>query len=126
MSLNVYISVQPLFQTGLYLNPIYNGNWPEVVIQRTELRDQLANANASVSRLPKFTEAEITTIMGTSDYLGVNYYLANLISNDAEATGGILGYESDVRAKVGVDSSWTIGYNNFPVRFSPIELVKVV
>lgn len=97
-------------QTGLYLNPIYNGNWPQVVIERVTFRD---NSSTS-SRLPTFTDSELSRIRGTSDFLGVNYYLANLISNAEEATNGS-SYDNDVRAVVQVDPSWSIGYNNYPV-----------
>lgn len=95
------------------MNPVYNGNWPDVVIERTQFRDNLEKL--SLHRLPKLTEAEIERIKGTSDYLGVNYYLANLISNREESSDGVLSYDNDVRANVEVDPNWIIGYNNYPV-----------
>lgn len=101
-----------VFQNGLYLNPIFNGNWPTVVIQRTKFRDQLANS--SKIRLPKFTDAEINRIKGTYDYLGINYYYANLIANVPESNSTVLDYDSDVRVDVGVDPNWIVNYL-FPV-----------
>lgn len=103
------------------MNPIYNGNWSDVVVERVTFRDNLENA--SVSRLPKFTQEEIERIKGTSDFLGVNYYLTNLISNAEEATNGVLSYDNDVRAVVGVDPSWTIGHNNYPVSTNLLRYV---
>lgn len=83
------------------------------MIDRTTFRDQLENQ--TVPRLPRFTDAEIKRIRGTTDFLGVNHYLTNLISNQKEATDHVLSYDNDVRANVGVDSSWQIGTNNYPV-----------
>lgn len=102
------------------MNPIYNGNWPEIVIQRTEFRDQLANE--LVSRLPKFTQAEIERIKGTSDYLGINYYHSNLIADIAEEIDGVLSYDTDVRVSVGIASNWTTGFNNSTVSLSYVTL----
>lgn len=103
-----------MFQTGLYVHPVYNGNWPQVVIDRVRYND--AQANLSVSRLPTLTQVEIARMNGTSDYLGVNYYLSNLISNALEGAVENLSYENDVRVNVGVDPSWPTGSNNYPVR----------
>lgn len=94
------------------MNPVYNGNWPDVVIERTQFRD---NLEQSVDRLPIFSQAEIERIKGTSDFLGVNYYLTNLISNREESSDRVLSYDNDVRANVEVDPNWIIGYNNYPV-----------
>lgn len=95
------------------MNPIYNGNWSEIIIERTTFRDN--TGKVPVPRLLKFTETEIERIKGTSDYLGINYYLTNLISNKEESTDGVLSYDNDVRANVEVDPNWPIGTNNYPV-----------
>lgn len=97
----------------MYLNPVVNGNWPEVIIQRTTLRDQLENRTEP--RLPKFTDAEIARIKGTTDFLAINHYLSNIVSNDKESTDGKLSYDNDVRAVVGVDPNWQFAHNRYPV-----------
>lgn len=100
-------------QIGLYLNPIYNGNWPDVVIERIQDREQLVGA--TTSRLPKLTEAEIQRFKGTSDFLGVNYYMTHLIKDNPEPDETTLSFNTDVRVQRSVDASWKIGPNGFPV-----------
>lgn len=55
---------------GLYANPIYNGNWPQVVIDRVGNRS--LNEGFARSRLPEFTPEEIEFIRGTSDFFCLN------------------------------------------------------
>lgn len=102
-----------LFQTGLFLNPIFNGNWPQVVIDRVESRRKLLNTTHS--RLPKFTIEEIQRIKGTTDFLAVNHYMTFLVENVPEATDGVSCYKNDTRYKLSVNPDWKLGTNDFPV-----------
>lgn len=55
---------------GLFANPIFNGNWPQVVIDSVDTRSKLAGY--ARSRLPKFTDDEVAYIHGTADFFGLN------------------------------------------------------
>lgn len=55
---------------GLWAHPIYAGDWPEHVKNRTAFRDNLAGLTRK--RLPAFTQEEIEYINGTYDYFGLN------------------------------------------------------
>ncbi|KAJ8963463.1 hypothetical protein NQ318_018946 [Aromia moschata] len=97
------------FELGLYANPIYNGNWPQVVIDRVRMRSE--NEGLEKSRLPEFTQAEIEYIKGTSDYLGYNTYFTHLVSNVDEPEFGEPGFDKDMRIELSLDPSWSTGAN---------------
>lgn len=97
------------FEFGLYANPIFNGNWPQVVIDRVSERSK--RENFTKSRLPKFTKEEIDYINGTFDFMGFNTYWTNLVANIEESVYGIPSYMKDIRARVTIDPSWMLGSN---------------
>ncbi|XP_060535576.1 myrosinase 1-like [Cylas formicarius] len=82
------------FGMGIYANPIYVGNWPQLMIDRVANRSKLEGY--SKSRLPEFTEEEIKYIKGTSDFFCLNHYTTDLVS---------YAYEDDM---IGVNSSYTL------------------
>lgn len=92
-------------QTGLYANPIFGRNWPQVVIDRVKNRSFAENYQKS--RLPEFTEEELDFISGTYDYFGFNIYSTYLVSDlDEPAFDGQPAYVKDMRVKTGGDPSW--------------------
>ncbi|KAJ8936637.1 hypothetical protein NQ314_012253 [Rhamnusium bicolor] len=86
------------FTFGLYANPIFNGNWPQVVIDRIKLRSE--KENFSKSRLPEFTVEEIAYIKGTYDYFGFNSYSSSLVENVDEAPFGEPSFNNDQRLTI--------------------------
>ncbi|KAL1514215.1 hypothetical protein ABEB36_003506 [Hypothenemus hampei] len=68
------------FTCGLYVNPIFTGNWPQSVIDRVANRSQLEGY--SFSRLPQFTQEEIDYINGTHDYFSLNSERFGIIDID--------------------------------------------
>ncbi|CAG9765663.1 unnamed protein product [Ceutorhynchus assimilis] len=60
------------FMFGWFANPISNGNWPQVMIDRIANRSALEGL--ARSRLPEFTQEEIEYIKGTYDFIGFNTY----------------------------------------------------
>nr|XP_023025916.1 myrosinase 1-like [Leptinotarsa decemlineata] len=97
------------FEFGLYANPILNGDWPEVVIDRIAERSALENY--SESRLPIFTREEIDYINGTFDFLGFNTYWTLLVADAKEASIKSSSYKNDVRAVITKDPKWKLGSN---------------
>ncbi|KAJ8973205.1 hypothetical protein NQ317_018954 [Molorchus minor] len=83
------------FMFGLYGNAIYNGNWPQLVIDRIGFRSK--GENFTLSRLPEFTEDQIEYIKGTYDYFGFNSYRSAYIWDAEEEPFGEPSYENDVR-----------------------------
>lgn len=67
------------FNIGLMANPIFLGNWPQLVIDRVGNRSQLEGLEKS--RLPEFSLEEIDYIKGTYDYYAINYYVTLLVES---------------------------------------------
>lgn len=59
-------------QMGWWANPLYHGDYPEVMKIRIANRSKLEGFN--LSRLPEFTEEEKKFIKGTSDIFLFNTY----------------------------------------------------
>ncbi|CAH1122860.1 unnamed protein product [Ceutorhynchus assimilis] len=89
------------FSMGLYANPIYNGNWPQVVIDRVGNRSR--NEGFPKSRLPEFTPQEIEFIRNTSDFFALNTYGT-----------GYVKFQTGVNDSIGEPHYWLdIGVSSF-------------
>ncbi|KAI4342865.1 hypothetical protein MLD38_027432 [Melastoma candidum] len=62
------------FQLGWYLNPIYYGDYPEV------MREILGDL------LPSFSEEETTLLRNSVDFVGLNHYTSRFIAHAKEST----------------------------------------
>ncbi|CAG9820321.1 unnamed protein product [Phaedon cochleariae] len=104
------------FEFGMYANPIFNGDWPQELIDRVEERSKMEKFLQS--RLPKFTRKEIEFIKGTWDYMGFNTYWTNLVADDEEPPyDSPPSYINDIRGKLSKDPSWKVapcGFNMVP------------
>ncbi|KAK0414629.1 hypothetical protein QR680_011536 [Steinernema hermaphroditum] len=71
-------------QLGWFLNPIFHpeGDYPEAMKQR--MQENSEREGRETSRLPEFTEAELEELRGSSDFLGLNYYIAYLVRERTE------------------------------------------
>ncbi|GMN59753.1 hypothetical protein TIFTF001_028836 [Ficus carica] len=61
------------FQLGWFLDPLYKGDYPEV------MREKLGR------RLPKFTAEEKELLKNSIDFIGLNHYTSRFISNVTES-----------------------------------------
>jgi beta-glucosidase len=72
-----------LFQWGWFVEPLVFGHYP------TAMRERLGD------RLPNFTATEQMDLIGSADFLGLNYYSSLLASKpDVASTFG--GYWADI------------------------------
>ncbi|XP_052898425.1 myrosinase 1-like [Anopheles moucheti] len=71
------------FTIGIYMHPIYHGNYPPVMIER--IGNLSAQQGFHKSRLPKFTEEEIRKIKGSADYFGFNAYTTRLVTDNGDS-----------------------------------------
>ncbi|KAL1517173.1 hypothetical protein ABEB36_000972 [Hypothenemus hampei] len=94
------------FSMGLYANPIYNGNWPQIVIDRVGNRS--ANEGFSRSRLPEFTQEQLEFIKGTSDFFCLNSYATDHTEyqNGPDDNIGDPSYVLDIGVRQWKDESW--------------------
>ncbi|XP_060534450.1 myrosinase 1-like isoform X2 [Cylas formicarius] len=84
-------------------NPIYFGNWPQVMIDRIAAKSK--QDNYPFSRLPEFTQEEIEFIKGTNDFLPLNYYTSALVQYADEWTGAP-SYWLDINVQTFANESW--------------------
>ncbi|XP_018573206.1 myrosinase 1 [Anoplophora glabripennis] len=92
------------FTFGWYANAIFNGDYPEVM--RTRIANRSAAEGLSESRLPKFTDEELSYILGTHDYLGLNVYTSSIIKAIPEPEIGTPSYYSDIGVGEYVPDDW--------------------
>ncbi|XP_018570324.1 myrosinase 1-like [Anoplophora glabripennis] len=81
------------FVIGLYMHPIYLGDYPKVVKDRIAMRSE--KEGFSKSRLPEFSEEEIEYIKDTHDFFGINYYSTYNVKAIAEPPIGEPSFEKD-------------------------------
>lgn len=67
------------FSFGWFANPVFLGDWPQVMIDRIANRSKLEGLPRS--RLPEFTKEEIDYINGTFDFLAFNTYKVWTVKN---------------------------------------------
>lgn len=104
-------------QYGLYANPIFNGNWPQVVIERVANRSKLEGYKQS--RLPEFSKEEIELIHGTHDYLALNHYSTSMINAMAERPIGRPSFANDISTREWKKKEWPKANSNwFTVSFA--------
>jgi beta-glucosidase len=72
-----------LFQWGWFVDPMVFGQYPAV------MRERLGD------RLPNFTQEEKTELIGSADFLGLNYY-SSLIASAPEEEATHDGYWADI------------------------------
>ncbi|CAG9770978.1 unnamed protein product [Ceutorhynchus assimilis] len=94
------------FQLGLFAHPIYNGNWPQLIIDRVANRSSMQGLPQS--RLPAFTKTEIDYINGTYDWFGLNYYITAMVELQYQEDDlpGNASYIVDQGFNSYTDSSW--------------------
>ncbi|CAK1541095.1 unnamed protein product [Leptosia nina] len=103
------------FDWGQYANPIFSkdGDFP------TELKKNIAAKSAEQgfrrSRLPELTAAEVLTIRGSSDFLGLNTYTTKLAYRDASLEGmyAVPSYMDDMGSVLVKDPSWPQGESSW-------------
>ncbi|KAJ8943036.1 hypothetical protein NQ318_022580 [Aromia moschata] len=93
------------FMFGWYANPIFNGDYPDIM--KTRVAERSKQEGFSSSRLPEFTQEEIDYINGTFDFLGLNHYSSYMISDMPEPEIGAPSWENDTAVLYWQDPSWT-------------------
>ncbi|CAH1236395.1 unnamed protein product [Diabrotica balteata] len=67
------------FELGWYANPVFNGDYPEIMKSRIAARS--AAEGRAQSRLPEFTDAEKTALKGSADYFALNTYTGSMANS---------------------------------------------
>nr|CAH7737290.1 unnamed protein product [Callosobruchus chinensis] len=88
----------------MYANPIINGNWPQVMIDRVALRSQMEHFNHS--RLPAFAPVQQRMLKGTFDYLSINHYTTYMVSAIPERPAGHPSWDLDAGVRLWQKAEW--------------------
>ncbi|MCL7044291.1 hypothetical protein MKW94_018370 [Papaver nudicaule] len=77
------------FSLGWFLEPLVYGHYPAIMIEMVQ------------DRLPMFSYDEYLKLKGSFDFIGLNYYSSNCISNDPPTNATKISYSSDSQTKRG-------------------------
>ncbi|KAL1514216.1 hypothetical protein ABEB36_003507 [Hypothenemus hampei] len=99
------------FNPGLYANPVFKGNWPQIVIDRVANRSKLEGY--SFSRLPVFTQEEIDYINGTFDFFALNIYTSSIVEYTDEWPISQPTVWLDQGTITSVDPSWPVSESSW-------------
>lgn len=93
-----------MLQFGWHANPIVNGNYPQVMIDR--IAERSAKENFPGSRLPTFTDDEIEYIKGTYDFMSVNSYSTSLVKKQEDTDYSTHSWFKDMGSTAYKDENW--------------------
>ncbi|XP_018573472.1 myrosinase 1, partial [Anoplophora glabripennis] len=111
------------FTFGWYVNPIIHGDYPEIM--KTRVANRSAAEGLNESRLPEFTDEEISYIRGTYDYLGLNTYSASIIRAIPEPTIGTPNYYLDIGVQEYTPSDWPSSASSW-LKVTPWAIKKLL
>ncbi|KAF7284525.1 hypothetical protein GWI33_022111 [Rhynchophorus ferrugineus] len=92
------------FFCGLFANPVFNGDWPEVVKERVAYRSWIEGYN--FSRLPEFTPQQKEFIRGSADYFALNAYSSYIVEPSGEDYYSAPSLDQDSAYIKWTDPSW--------------------
>ncbi|KAL9838134.1 lactase-like protein isoform 2-T2 [Geothlypis trichas] len=92
------------FHLGWFANPIYRGDYPEVM--KNYVGRKSAQQGLGTSRLPTFSVQEKTYIKGTSDFLGVGHFTTRYVLQKSFPFLQVSSYHTDPDLAELVDPNW--------------------
>jgi len=111
------------FSYGWFAHAIFkDGKYPEVM--RTNIDRNSAAQGFNVSRLPQFTQEETEMIAGSTDFIGLNMYTANIVY-PAEEDISEPSYYTDDGNQEFQDETW-YGSGSSWLKVTPFGLRKVL
>jgi beta-glucosidase/6-phospho-beta-glucosidase/beta-galactosidase len=90
------------------MNPIFSpqGDYPQVMID--EIGNKSKAEERAWSRLPFFTDDEKSSLVGSADFLALNYYTSRIIAPLSEISAET-SFDNDVGVEYTIDDSWSRG-----------------
>ncbi|KAM6387803.1 lactase-like protein [Pluvialis apricaria] len=92
------------FHLGWFANPIYRGDYPEVM--KNYVGRKSAQQGLGTSRLPTFSVQEKTYIKGTSDFLGIGHFTTRYVPQKSFPFLQVSSYHTDSDLAELVDPKW--------------------
>ncbi|XP_061227072.1 lactase-like protein [Neopsephotus bourkii] len=91
------------FHLGWFANPIYKGDYPEVM--KNYVGKKSSQQGLGTSRLPTFSAQEKTYIKGTSDFLGIGHFTTRYVLQNFPSVQ-VPSYHTDYDLTELVDPKW--------------------
>lgn len=90
------------------MNPIFSkqGDYPQIMID--EIGNKSKSESQLWSRLPAFTEAQKQSLIGSADFLGLNYYTSRYVA-PLKVKSTEISYDGDVNVEFSTDDNWIKG-----------------
>ncbi|XP_054025016.1 lactase-like protein isoform X4 [Dryobates pubescens] len=92
------------FHLGWFANPIYRGDYPEVM--KNYVGRKSAQQGLGTSRLPTFSVQEKAYIKGTSDFLGIGHFTTRYVLQKSFPFLQVSSYHTDPDLAELVDPKW--------------------
>ncbi|XP_057286505.1 lactase-like protein, partial [Pezoporus wallicus] len=92
------------FHLGWFANPIYKGDYPEVM--KNYIGKKSAQQGLGTSRLPTFSAQEKTYIKGTLDFLGIGHFTTRYVLQKNFPSLQVPSYHTDYDLAELVDPKW--------------------
>jgi len=101
-----YVDKQIEFDVGKFTNPIFSvtGGYPQIMIDQIGAKS--AAEGRKKSRLPEMTPEVRQRILGTADFLALNYYTSRLVRPRPEDPNILPSWWADSDLDIGEDPSW--------------------
>ncbi|CAO1391204.1 unnamed protein product [Diamesa hyperborea] len=95
------------FRMGWYAHPIFSkeGGYPQVMID--VIGNNSMKEGRNTSRLPTMSDEMKTSLRGSADFFGLNYYTTRLVEKATTQKG--VSWENDVGLDFTIDSTWKRG-----------------
>ncbi|XP_059176998.1 lactase/phlorizin hydrolase-like isoform X2 [Physella acuta] len=93
------------FKLGWFGNAIYGGSGDYPAVMKQYIAEKSSRQGLNTSRLPEFTAAERSLNKGAYDFLGMNHYTSNLVSDRTRANSEP-NYEQDQDIETRADPCW--------------------
>ncbi|KAL1513061.1 hypothetical protein ABEB36_002539 [Hypothenemus hampei] len=111
------------FGFGWFANPVYLGDWPDVMKER--INNRSSQEGIGFSRLPELSQEEIDYINGTFDYFGLNIYTALLVGYIPDDDISVPNYWLDKGNTLSSDPSWPASSTDW-LHYAPFAMRKLV
>lgn len=96
------------FVLGWFAHPIFGDGGDYPAVMKEYVLDASTRQGLKRSRLPQFSESELTMIKGSADFFGFNSYSSRLVTSAPAGAGAPQGttLSEDAQAELSTDPSW--------------------
>ncbi|XP_032690677.1 myrosinase 1-like [Odontomachus brunneus] len=119
---NIAAELAHIFYNDWLTQPIFgrSGDYPQIMKMSIGLNSYVQNF--SQSRLPTFSFSDVTYVQGSADFLGINYYTAVSVKNNANVTENI-SFDKDADIRIIKNTNW---FGEMDIKNTPWGLTNLL